>query len=213
VCPPYTALATVNRELEGTNLVLGAQDLFWADHGAYTGEISAPMLKDVGAAYVIVGHSERRTHQQENDQLIAKKLAAAFFSALTPILCVGEQLSDRERGRAEAVVQKQLEEDLNRLDANQVRQLVIAYEPIWAIGSGRSAEVADATHMAKTIRHLVENKFGLEAANWVRILYGGSVTRANGDEFLNQTDIDGALVGGASLKAEDFAAIIKAAAS
>ncbi|HHT70769.1 MAG TPA: triose-phosphate isomerase [Firmicutes bacterium] len=211
VCPPFTALYPVGRELSGTNIVLGAQNLFWADQGAYTGEISAAMLVDLGVSYVILGHSERRAYQGETDTQIANKLQAAFKAALRPILCVGEHLTDREQGRAQAVVETQLEEDLKLLSSEQVRQLVIAYEPIWAIGTGRCAEPADAADMAQMIRNVVADKFGPGAAAEVRIQYGGSVSGANSHSFLSQAGIDGALVGGASLKAEDFATIVKSA--
>ncbi|MDK2927666.1 MAG: triosephosphate isomerase, partial [Bacillota bacterium] len=169
------------------------------------------MLKDVGVKYVIVGHSERRAYQRESDEEVAKKLTAAFRAGLTPILCVGEQLAEREAGRAEAVVGAQLAADLTGLDGAAVQKLVIAYEPIWAIGTGRSAQPEDAAAMAAFIRRKIETAFGKEAAAALRIQYGGSVSPANSREFLTQEGIDGALVGGASLKADSFAAIVAAA--
>lgn len=211
VCPTFTALYSVGQEIAGSNVVLGAQNLFWEDKGAYTGEISPGMLADLEVSYVIVGHSERRAYQNETDAEIAKKLQAAFENGLTPILCVGEHLAEREAERAEEVVTAQLEKDLELLTPEQVQKLVVAYEPIWAIGTGRSAEPADAAGMAKVIRDVVATKFGSDTAANLRIQYGGSVKAANSDSFLSQDGIDGALVGGASLSAKDFAAIVKSA--
>jgi triosephosphate isomerase len=211
VCPPFTALYAVAQALAGTRIALGAQNLFWEEQGAFTGEVSPLMLKDVGVKYVIVGHSERRAYQRESDEEVAKKLTAAFRADLTPILCVGEQLAEREAGRAEAVVGAQLAADLTGLDGAAVQKLVIAYEPIWAIGTGRSAQPEDAAAMAAFIRRKIETAFGKEAAAALRIQYGGSVSPANSREFLTQEGIDGALVGGASLKADSFAAIVAAA--
>lgn len=208
VCPPFTALTAARQALVGTRIALGAQNLFWEEQGAFTGEISPLMLKDVGVQYVIIGHSERRAYQRESDEEVARKLAAAFRAGLVPILCVGEQLAEREAGRAETVVGAQLQADLAGLDAAAVERLVIAYEPIWAIGTGRSAQPADAAAMAAFIRREVERSFGAAAAASVRIQYGGSVSPANSGEFLRQEGIDGALVGGASLKADSFAAIV-----
>ncbi|MGI6129118.1 MAG: triose-phosphate isomerase [bacterium] len=211
VCPPFTALYPVGQQIAGSKVILGAQNLFYETKGAYTGEISPTMLVDLGVRYVIVGHSERRAYQKESDSEIAKKLEATFKSGLNPILCVGESLAEREAGREKEVVKGQLEADLKLVTADQAGQLVIAYEPIWAIGTGRSAQPADATAMAQTIRDLVTAKFGADAASAVRILYGGSVNATNSSEFLSQEGIDGALVGGASLKAKDFSAIVKSA--
>ncbi|NMA54498.1 MAG: triose-phosphate isomerase [Firmicutes bacterium] len=211
VCPPFTALYPVSRELDAGEIALGAQDLFWAPKGAYTGEISAAMLLDLGVSYVIVGHSERRAYQNENNALVAKKLAAAFEAGLRPILCVGEKLAQREAGLADRIVRAQLEENIKPLMADQIRKLIIAYEPVWAIGTGRSAEPRDAGVMARAIRTAIAAKFGTKVAAEVRVLYGGSVTGANSKDFLEVDGIDGALVGGASLKAEEFAAIVKSA--
>lgn len=211
LCPPFTALHAVGQALAGTRIALGAQNLFWEEEGAFTGEISPLMLRDVGAKYVIVGHSERRAYQRENDEEVAKKLKAAFRSGLIPILCVGEHLAEREAGQAEAVVAAQLRADLALLKAEEVEKLVIAYEPIWAIGTGRSAEPGDAAQMAAFIRREVGRTFGEQAAEMLRIQYGGSVSPANSRAFLTQEGIDGALVGGASLKAESFAAIVASA--
>jgi len=211
LCPPFTALHAVSQALAGTKVALGAQNLFWEKEGAFTGEISPLMLRDVGAKYVIVGHSERRVYQRESDEEVAKKLKAAFRSGLIPILCVGERLAEREAGQAEAVVAAQLKADLALLGADEVEKLVIAYEPVWAIGTGRSAEPDDAAQMAAFIRREVGRAFGEKAAETLRIQYGGSVSPANSRAFLMQEGIDGALVGGASLKAESFAAIVASA--
>ena len=211
VCPPFTALYSVGQAIAGSRVALGAQNLFWEAKGAYTGEIAPGMLVDLGVRHVIIGHSERRAYQQETDADIAKKLEAAFKAGLSPILCVGEHLAEREAGRAEEVVKGQLEVDLELLATDQVQQLVIAYEPIWAIGTGRSAQPADAAAMAQVIRDVVGAKFGADTADCVRVQYGGSVNAANSGDFLTLEGIDGALVGGASLKAKDFAAIVKSA--
>lgn len=211
VCPAFTALYSVGRAIAGSNVALGAQDLYWEEKGAYTGEIAPAMLADLGVSYVIVGHSERRAYQNETDAEIAKKLQAAFKADLTPILCVGEHLAEREEGRAEEVVTAQLKEDLKLLTTEQVQRLVVAYEPIWAIGTGRSAEPSDAAAMATVIRNVVAGKFGSDTAAALRIQYGGSVNAANSESFLSQNGIDGALVGGASLKADNFAAIVESA--
>lgn len=211
VCPPFTALDAVGKALAGTGIALGAQDVFWEDEGAFTGEISPLMLRDLGVSYVIVGHSERRAYQRESDDEVAKKLKAVFRAGLTPILCVGEHLAEREAGRAEAVVIGQLKADLKEVDPTAAGRLVIAYEPIWAIGTGRSAYPADAAAMATVIRREVGQLFGAEAALTLRVQYGGSVSPANSTGFLTQEGIDGALVGGASLEAESFAAIVASA--
>lgn len=211
VCPPFTALYSVGQAIAGSRIALGAQNLFWEEKGAYTGEIAPGMLVDLGVRYVIVGHSERRAYQHETDADIAKKLEAAFKVGLIPILCVGEHLAEREAGRAEDVVKSQLEVDLQLLTRDQIPQLVIAYEPIWAIGTGRSAQPTDAAAMAQVIRDVVAAKFGSDTADAVRVQYGGSVNATNSSDFLTLDGIDGALVGGASLKAQDFAAIVKSA--
>ncbi|MGI6604706.1 MAG: triose-phosphate isomerase [Firmicutes bacterium] len=211
VCPPFTALYSVGQILVGTTVLLGAQNLFWEEHGAFTGEVSPLMLQDLGVRYVIVGHSERRTILRETDEDVARKLMAAFKARLSPILCVGESLSEREAGQEEAVVARQLTAALAPLSAAAVAQLVIAYEPIWAIGTGHSAAPQDAATMAAVIRSEVAARFGNAVAEKVRVQYGGSVNAQNAASFLHQDGIDGALVGGASLKAVDFAAIVQAA--
>ena len=211
VCPPYTALYAVGQQLAQSTIVLGAQNMFYETKGAYTGEISPAMLADLGVRYVIIGHSERRQYQKETDIEIAKKLEAAFEADLIPILCVGEDLAQREAGLANEVVGGQLRANLQFIKEDLAHKLVIAYEPIWAIGTGRSAKPMDAVDMAKAIRDLVNNKYGVKTANSVRVLYGGSVNAANSSDYLSQEGIDGALVGGASLKAKDFAAIVNSA--
>lgn len=211
ICPPFTLLPEMKRSLEGhrnSYIGLGAQNLFWAEKGAYTGEISAAMLKDVGCSHVIIGHSERRHIFGEKDEDIHKKIEAALVAGLIPILCVGETLEEREAKKAFTVVEKQLENGLQGLTFKN-RGLVIAYEPVWAIGTGINAKAADAQEMLAFIRQWVRKKYGEQQADTLPILYGGSVKPANIDEFMAENDIDGALVGGASLQAGDFARIVR----
>lgn len=211
VCPPFTALSDVSRTLKetGSRIVLGAQDVYPAPEGAYTGEISPRMLKALEVHYVIVGHSERREIIGEEDRLVAAKARAVLEEGMVPILCVGETLEEREEGRAESKVIGQLEAALSAWTGDEVASLVIAYEPIWAIGTGRTATPEDAQDMNSFIRGWVAERFGQDAASGVRILYGGSVKPENAAELMAMPDIDGALVGGASLKAADFAAIVR----
>jgi len=229
LCPPFTALKVVAEVLgddragtvragegvpqrAGAAAGLGAQDLYWEPQGAFTGEISAPMLTDVGCRYCIIGHSERRHTFGETDEQVARKLRAALEGGLTPIVCVGETLPEREANRTVAVVERQLEAALKGLAAEQVTKLVIAYEPVWAIGTGRNAAPAQAQEVHAFIRQWLKTQWSAQVADAVRIQYGGSVTAANAAELLGQPDVDGALVGGASLKADAFAAIVRAAA-
>ncbi|BDG61582.1 triose-phosphate isomerase [Caldinitratiruptor microaerophilus] len=212
LCPPFTALAAVGPLLAGSAVALGAQDLYHEDRGAFTGEIAPGMLTELGVRYVIVGHSERRTLFGETDELVRAKVAAAFRHGLTPILCVGEQLAEREAGRTEAVVTRQVEAALTGLEAAQVERLVIAYEPVWAIGTGRAATAADAGAVCRLIRDRIRAAFGDRAARGLRIQYGGSVKADNIADFARDPDIDGALVGGASLDPQGFAALVRAAA-
>jgi len=209
VCPPFTALSDVARALQelGSGIKLGAQDVYPAEEGAYTGEISPPMLKALGVTYVIVGHSERREILGEKDDFVAAKVKAVLAAGMVPILCVGETLEEREAGKARQKVESQLEQDLESLDAGAAASLVIAYEPIWAIGTGRTATPQDAQEMNSFIRSWLASRYGEEQAAKVRILYGGSVKPDNASELMSMPDIDGALVGGASLKAVDFASI------
>ncbi len=207
VCPPFTALYPVGKELKGSNILLGAQNMFYEEKGAFTGEVSPVMLRDVEASYVILGHSERRHIFGETDDLINKKVISAVKHSLTPILCVGELLEERERGETEAVVERQVREGLKGLSRES--EFVIAYEPVWAIGTGKTATPEQAQEVHKFIRELLSEIFDSEKAERVRILYGGSVKPENAKSLLEMSDIDGALVGGASLKAESFSKIVK----
>jgi len=213
VCPPFTALAEVSRALAGSPIRLGAQDVHWEAQGAFTGEISPVMLADLGCHYVIIGHSERRQHFGETDETVARKVKAAFSHGLVPIMCVGERLDERDTGRTDPVVLRQTEAGLTGVDPAEAARLVIAYEPVWAIGTGRSATGAEANRVSGLIRRALAERFGSAAASRARILYGGSVTPGNAAEFTRQEEIDGALVGGASLDPEKFLGIIRAAAS
>jgi len=212
VCPPFTALAEVRRALAGAPLRLGGQDMHWERQGAFTGEISPLMLRDAGCHYVIIGHSERRQFFAESDEAVARKAAAAFAHELVPIMCVGERLEERDAGRTEAVVMQQTIAGTQQLDEDQAATLVIAYEPVWAIGTGRSASAGEANRVIALIRTILSERFGATAAVQTRILYGGSVTSDNAAEFSAQSEIDGALVGGASLDAAKFRKIVQAAA-
>ena len=212
LCPPFTALSAVAAALQGTSIGLGAQDVYWEPQGAFTGEISAPMLVEAGCTYCIIGHSERRQHFGETDESVNKKVAAALRDGLIPIVCVGETLQQREAGQTFEVVRRQLEGGLKGLKAQDVGRLVIAYEPVWAIGTGRNATPAQAQEAQQFIRQRIAEAWGPQVAKGLRIQYGGSVNAANALEILQQPDIDGALVGGASLKAEAFVAIVNAAA-
>ncbi len=209
VCPTFTALFVVREALSGTNIQLGAQNMHWEKQGAFTGEISPGMLKDVGCQYVIIGHSERRQYFAETDQTVNQKLKAALANELTPIFCVGESLEQREAGTTEAVVLEQVRAGLAGLSAEQVASLVVAYEPIWAIGTGRTASAEDANAVCKFIRVSIAKLFGQDSADRVRIQYGGSVKADNIAELMAKSDIDGALVGGAALDAVGFSKIVK----
>lgn len=209
VCPPFTALAAVSEVLKESNIALAAQNMHWEKQGAYTGEISPVMLKELGVKYVVLGHSERRQYFAETDEAVNKKVKAALENGLIPIVCVGETLEQREAGTTQEVVSAQTRGALAGLTPDQVAGLVIAYEPVWAIGSGKTASDEDAQEVNKYIRKVVADKFGAATAEAVRIQYGGSVKPANAKGLMSQLDIDGALVGGASLKVEDFAGIIK----
>jgi triosephosphate isomerase len=208
VCPPFTALAEVGKILAGSPIELGAQDVYWEPKGAFTGEISAPMLWDLGCTYVIAGHSERRRVLGEDDEAVRRKVAAAFANELIPILCVGESLDEREAGRTERIVQTQTRIGTLDVSADQAAQVVVAYEPVWAIGTGRPATGDEANRVAGLIRGWLRQWFG-DAADAIRILYGGSVTPESIGEFAGQPEIDGALVGGASLDADAFARIVR----
>ncbi|MGH2627854.1 MAG: triose-phosphate isomerase [Anaerolineales bacterium] len=212
ICPPFTALADVGRAIAGSNVELGAQDMYWEAEGAYTGAISGPMLWELGCTYVIVGHSERRRYFRENDEEVGLKVRAAFAQELLPILCVGETLEERDGGRTEAVIEGQLRIAAAGLEAEALPRLVVAYEPVWAIGTGRSATGGEANRVSALIRQWLGAAAGGPSADQTRVLYGGSVTPENIAEFIGQPEIDGALVGGASLNAEAFAQVVLAAA-
>jgi triosephosphate isomerase len=211
VCPTNLAIGGVVDALQGSNLGVGGQNLFWEKSGAYTGEISGPMLAAAGCQYVIVGHSERRQYFGETDETVNKRIKAALAAGLKVIFCVGETRAERENNQTEAVVRKQTEGGLKGFSAAEVAALTIAYEPVWAIGTGLTATPAQAQEVHKFIRALIGSLFNGETAAAVRIQYGGSVKADNAKELLSQPDIDGALVGGASLVAADFEAIVKAA--
>ncbi|MBP2645002.1 MAG: tpiA [Firmicutes bacterium] len=208
ICPPFTALYAV-RDLAKGKIQYGAQNMHWQEQGAFTGEVSPVMLKDVGCKYVIIGHSERRQYFAETDATVNNKLKAAFVHDIIPIMCVGETLEQREKGDTEAVVEEQVRKGLLDLTAEQVGAMVIAYEPIWAIGTGRTASSDDANAVCAFIRRTIAQVIGSQAAENVRIQYGGSVKPDNIRELMNKSDIDGALVGGASLEAASFVKLIK----
>jgi len=208
VCPPFTALAAVGPMLAGTRIALGAQDLFWLDEGAYTGEVSAPMLLDLGCKYAVIGHSERRQYFGESDESVQKKTQAALAHGLIPIVCVGETLAQREAGETNSYVKNQVLHGLDGL-GDKAGEVVVAYEPIWAIGTGRNATGTDANEVVSMIRATLAEMYGRVTAEAIRILYGGSVKPDNIKEFMAYPDIDGALVGGASLKAETFVPIVR----
>ncbi|HEX7002918.1 MAG TPA: triose-phosphate isomerase [Trueperaceae bacterium] len=207
---PATHLAPMSRLKSDGPVELGAQDLSAHDQGAYTGEVSGAMLRDAGARYVIVGHSERRAYHHEDDELVAAKLRAAQRNELVPILCVGETERERDAGEAEGVVLRQMEGALAGLELIDANQLVVAYEPVWAIGTGRTATAADAQQMSRTVRGALERLYP-QLASGIRVLYGGSMKPANAAELLAQEDIDGGLIGGASLEVDDLLAIYQAA--
>lgn len=211
VCPPFISLTAAAEILDGTQIGLGAQNLFWEEKGAYTGEVSPAMVKEL-CGYVILGHSERRAYFGETDETVNKKLLAAQKHDLTPIVCVGETLEQYEANRTKEAVSTQTRLGLTGLSADFAPRIVVAYEPVWAIGTGKAStgEAANAV-IRDFIRPVIAELYGEAAAQAVRVLYGGSVTGANAAEFFSQPDIDGALVGGASLKADDFIAITKAA--
>jgi len=209
IFPPFTALESVGKVLKETEIGLGAQNVFWEEKGAYTGEISPLMLLDVGCKYVILGHSERRGYFNESDEEINKKLKAALKNGLSPLVCVGESLEMRKKGKAKEVVENQLRGSLNGISAQDIERIVIAYEPVWAIGTGETATPEQAQDMHYFIREILRELFGERAAQVIRIQYGGSVKPENIKDLMDKEDIDGALVGGASLKADSFAQIIK----
>ncbi len=210
MCPPYMALMAVASLLEGSAIGVGAQNLYWEEKGAFTGEVAPNMVKEF-CQYVIIGHSERRTYFGETDETVNKKVVAALKHGLTPIVCVGETLSQYESGLTAEVVQRQIKGGFAGIDPASAAKIVVAYEPVWAIGTGKASSRENANYVhQKVIRPALSELFGANGAEVIRILYGGSVTASNASEFFAYTDIDGALVGGASLKPDEFVAITKA---
>jgi triosephosphate isomerase len=211
LAPPFTALMETSKTLEGSAVQLAAQNLYWEDKGAFTGEVSAPMLKDAGCRYVIIGHSERRQYFGETDAGVNKKLRAAFRAGLIPIICIGESLAERERGETMDVAARQLEGGLEGLSGEAFEPIIIAYEPVWAIGTGKTATPDQAEEVHAHIRKELVRKYGNGRAECAIILYGGSVKPANSFALLSERNIDGFLVGGASLEAESFVQIVREA--
>jgi triosephosphate isomerase len=212
LCPPFISLFAISSLLEGSDIGLGAQNMHWEEKGAFTGEIAPGMVKEF-CNYVIIGHSERRAYFAETDENVNLKLRAALKFGLTPIVCMGETLDQYESGRTSEVVRRQISLGLADTDSANARRIVVAYEPVWAIGTGKASSGENANDvLAQVIRPALSDLFGAETAQSIRILYGGSVTASNASEFFNQPEIDGALVGGASLKADEFVAITEAAA-
>jgi triosephosphate isomerase (TIM) len=208
VAPPFTAVAAVAEALRNTNVGVAAQNLHWEREGPFTGEISAGMITEAGAEYVIIGHSERRRLFGETDAKVARKVAAAIEVGLTPIVCVGETLEERERNETLAVLDRQVKDGLDRLTAEQIAELVVAYEPVWAIGTGRNATAAQAGEAHSHIRQRLGEWFGAPAAEQCHVIYGGSVNPDNIAELVREPDVDGALVGGASLDVRSFVTIV-----
>ena len=208
ICPTFLSLPAVVKECEGTNIMVGAQNMHFEDKGAYTGEVSPKMLKELGVKFVIIGHSERRQYFNETDETVNKKVKVALENEIVPILCCGESLEQREGNTTEEVIEKQVTLGLEGIDKEEVKNVVIAYEPIWAIGTGKTATSEQANDTIKFIRTTVAKLYGNDIAEEMRILYGGSVKSSTIKEQMAMSDIDGGLVGGASLKASEFAAIV-----
>lgn len=211
VCPPFLSLDAVFSAVHGSTIRVGAQDMHWEQRGAFTGAISASMLRSVGCHYVILGHSERREYFGETDETVNHKVHRALEGKLVPIVCVGEKLADRDAGRQNEVVTRQIQEGLSDANVEWDSSLVVAYEPVWAIGTGRTASPEQAEAMHGHIRSLLVSQFGEKVGGGIRILYGGSVKPGNAEELFSRKDVDGGLIGGASLTAQDFAAIVRAA--
>jgi len=208
LCVPYTDLFYALLHVQGTNIKIGAQNMHWEEKGAYTGEVSAPMLKSIGVEYVIIGHSERRQYFAETDETVNKKIKSALAHGLKPIVCVGETLEQRESGQTEQIVTSQVEKAFEGIPTSELEKITIAYEPIWAIGTGKTATKEDANSTIMQIRKKLAEMYGQNEANGVIIQYGGSVKSANAKELFEMSDIDGGLVGGASLKADEFSKIV-----
>lgn len=211
VCPPEISLTTASDELEDYGIYLGAQNVYSEDNGAFTGEVSTQMLNEVGCEFVIIGHSERRQYFGETDKTVNAKVQKALSDGLKPVICVGESLDQRKKEVHKQMVKKQVQAALNNIDASDITDVVIAYEPIWAIGTGETATPGQAQEMHQMIREVIAELYNEEAAGTIRILYGGSMKPHNAEELLSQPDVDGGLIGGASLKAESFTEIIKIA--
>ena len=209
VAPVFTALSNVHDIINSSNIQLAAQDLYWEDSGAFTGEVSAPMLKDVGCDYVIIGHSERRQYFGETNETVNQKVKAALSHVLKPIICVGELLEERETGKTESVIEDHVKGGIGDLTESEMESCVIAYEPVWAIGTGKTATPDQAQEVHSFIRDILKDCYTDKLASKIRIQYGGSVKPENAAELMSQQDVDGALVGGASLDAESFAEIVK----
>lgn len=212
VVPPYTALSEVSDMIVNSNIDLGAQDVYWENEGAFTGEVSPVMLKDAGVKYVVIGHSERRTYFHETNETVNKKVKASLKAGLLPIMCVGERLEEREQNLTFKVVKDHVENGLKGLSAEEALNVVIAYEPVWAIGTGKTATPAQAEEVHAYIRKVLRDMYDEETAEEIRIQYGGSVKPENIKDLINQKNIDGALVGGASLKVEQFVPIVRESA-
>lgn len=211
ICPPTPALVPAKTAIAGSKIGLGAQNMYWEDSGAFTGEVAASMLLDAGCQFVILGHSERRQFFGETNQTVNKKIKKALESGLTPIFCIGENLDQRNAGTTEKVVQKQVLEGLEGISADEAGKIIIAYEPVWAIGTGVTATPQQAQAVHQFIRKLLAEKYNHQLAEQIRIQYGGSMKSANAEELLKQPDIDGGLIGGAALKADSFMGIIEIA--
>ena len=208
LCVPFTDLFYALLHVQGTNIKIGAQNMHWEEKGAYTGEVSAQMLKSIGTEYVIIGHSERRQYFAETDETVNKKIKSALTVGLKPIVCVGETLEQRENGKTEEIVTNQVEKAFNNLKAEDLKNIIIAYEPIWAIGTGKTATKEEANETFALIRNKVAEMYGQNDANEIIIQYGGSVKASNAKELFEMSDIDGGLVGGASLKPDEFSKIV-----
>ncbi|MDG5816677.1 triose-phosphate isomerase [Chitinispirillales bacterium ANBcel5] len=209
VCPPYTNLQAVAEVIKDSNVKLGAQDVHWEEKGAFTGKVSCAMLKSVGVTYVIIGHSEQRSYFNETDETVNKKTKAVLASGLLPIVCVGETLEERKSGSMDAVIEKQVKGAFGGISAEDASKCTVAYEPVWAIGTGETATPQQANEAHIFIRKIISELFGKETADTIRIQYGGSMKPGNAKSLLEESDVDGGLIGGAALKASDFAGIVK----
>ena len=207
LCVPFIDLFYSLLAVQETNIKIGAQNMHWEEKGAYTGEVSGEMLKSINVEYVIIGHSERRAYFNETDETVNKKIKAALKNELKPIVCVGESLEQKEAGKTEEIITTQVEKAFKEISGEDAKKIIIAYEPIWAIGTGKTATADDANNIIKAIRNKINSMYGADVADNIHILYGGSVKSSNARELFETTDIDGALIGGASLKVDEFAKI------